>query len=161
MSRGGASSPWTTILGSRRCGGGGLRLAAAVGGAAASPVSTGSAACVAALLLHAVTIVSFNRSRSANHHSANPHTHNAQAVATTVNLHIESLVNLPRTLGRRRTPAQLGVVAVETLSKLRGATSRALAAGPGSRAVAVRETIKVELPRKEGMIRLEVGGSRL
>ena len=30
--------------------------------------------------------------------------------------------------------------------------------GPGSRQASVRETIKVELPRKEGMIRIEVRG---
>jgi hypothetical protein len=88
------------------------------------------------------------------HHPTNP---KPQAVATTVNLHIEALIGLPRTLGRRRSPLQIGVTAVETISKQRGATTRALDVAPGSRLVAVRETIKVELPRKEGMIRLEVG----
>ncbi|GBF90558.1 hypothetical protein Rsub_03129 [Raphidocelis subcapitata] len=79
-----------------------------------------------------------------------------EAVATTVNLHVESLAGLPRTLGRRRAPVQLGVVCVETISRQRGATARPLEVSPGSKAVAVRETVKVELPRKEGMIRIEL-----
>jgi hypothetical protein len=81
-----------------------------------------------------------------------------QAVATTINLHIESLVGLPRTLGRRRATTQLAVVAVENISKQRAATARELAVGPGSRQVAVMETVKLELPRKEGLVRLEVRG---
>ncbi|KIY97382.1 hypothetical protein MNEG_10578, partial [Monoraphidium neglectum] len=89
-----------------------------------------------------------------------------QAVATTINLHIESLVGLPRTLGRRRATTQLAVVAVENISKQRAATARELAVGPGSRQVAVMETVKLELPRKEGLVRLELrdlsaGGRRL
>ena len=79
-----------------------------------------------------------------------------EAVATTVTLRIESLVGLPRTLGRRRAPAQLGFVAVETLSKMRGVSGGRVTARPGSRAVAVRETVKVELPRKEGVVRIEL-----
>jgi hypothetical protein len=89
-----------------------------------------------------------------------PHAAPRQAVATTVNLHIEALVGLPRLLSRRRAPMQLGVVAVETVSRQRGATARLHEAAPGSRQVVVRETVKVELPRKEGMIRIEVRRAR-
>ncbi|KAI8466970.1 MAG: hypothetical protein J3K34DRAFT_524124 [Monoraphidium minutum] len=89
-----------------------------------------------------------------------------QAVATTVTLNIESVVGLPRTLGRRRAPTALGVTAIETVSRQRGATATPVAVTPGSRSAAVRETIKVELPRKDGIIRLELrdvsaGGRKL
>jgi hypothetical protein len=55
---------------------------------------------------------------------------------------------------------QLGIVAVDTISRQRGATARLHEAAPGSRQVVVRETVKVEVPRKEGMVRIEVRWGR-